>query len=133
MQEGNAFARIRADRAAAEARAQGRNELGRLIEGTPVPSNLAPASGQIGRARPPRPRPQLQERPVYPPAPRTPEMDYMTSPAGPEDMGARDRRQVIDRITRQNVRNRVGLGALGLGGLAGVLGLATREDEEERV
>ena len=101
MQEGNAFARIRADRAAAEARAQGRNELGRLIEGTPVPSNLAPASGQVGRARPPRPRPQLQERPAYPPAPRTPEMDYMTSPAGPEDMGARDRRQVIDRITRQ--------------------------------
>ena len=132
MQEGNAFARIRADRAAAEARAQGRNEMGRLIEGKPVPSIMQPGSGQIGRARPPRPRPELAERPQFPPAPPKAEMDYMTAPDGP-DTGARNRREIIKRIERDNLRRRAGIGAISAAGLATVLGLSNRNEEEEQV
>ena len=59
---------------------------------------------------------------------------FLTEPDG-VTTGARDRREVIKRIERQNLRRRTGgiaaLGAGGAAGLAGMLGTGGNEEEEQ--
>ena len=56
-------------------------------------------------------------------------MGYMSQPAG-ASRGARERREVIDRLQRENVRKRFGVGAAGAGATAGLAALISGEREE---
>ena len=132
-QEGNVLARLRADRDAA---------------GQPRPTSIETA--QVGRAMPPRPRPQLAERPVYPKgerpintSPNVVEAPQIDLPEGygrdnsiMESLG-RFASQAEDFRTnpKYQKQRRIGYGVGGgAAALATILGLSNmgREEEDER-
>lgn len=144
----NEIARLGADNRSRDTKA----ELQRLAGPNPVnttrtqPTQQAPVAPSIaletGAPTGNQGSPQLDAGGSQPiPAGMKRELDNLTPPykalgymSEPDSVntGARDRREIVKRIERDNLRRRGGAGLISAGALATVLGLTSDNDKEER-